>query len=169
MLNFTKLILLLTLTTFFYSCQKSDIANNTAPNSFKINADEYTLANAFYDVDSANGFTALILVSPSLTYNPSIYDFSGTGNFIEFDISDITATLRAGNYYSPIGFYSSVGLNYSTSIPATTIEYEINDALPGTLNITKSNSTYTIQYQYTLTTGQLVKGQFVGPVQKVRL
>jgi hypothetical protein len=169
MLNFTRLILLLTLTTFFYSCKKSDTSNNTVPNSFKINADEYTLANAFYALDSANEFTYLVLTSPSLSYNPSIFDFSGTGNFIAFDISDITATLRAGNYYNPIGFYSSIALNYSTSIPPTTIEYEINDALPGTLNITKSNSTYTIKYEYTLTTGQLVKGQFVGPVQKVRL
>lgn len=167
MLNFTKLILLLTLTTFFYSCKKSDTSNNTVQNSFKINTDEYPLANAFYDVDSLDGYTSLILTSPSLTYNPSIF-LSGTGNFIEFDISDITATLRAGNYYNPIGFYSGITLNYSTSIPPTAIEYEINDALPGTLNITKSNSTYTIKYEYTLTTGQLVKGQFVGPVQKVR-
>ena len=163
MSNFTKLLTVCLLFVFF-SCKKSEPVNNAAQNSFKINSDEYALAKAYYTVDSVDGYTALILVQRIYTYNPITFDFSGTGNYIEFDITDITATLNSGNYYNPVGFYSGIGLNYSSASPGN--EYEINDLLPGTLNITKSNSIYTIQYEYTLTTGQLVTGQFVGPAQK---
>jgi len=166
MSNFTKL-LMLSLVFGFVSCKKSNPVNNIAQNSFKINNDEYALANAYYAVDSADGYTALVFVSPGLTYNPSTFNLSGNGNLIEFDISDISATLNSGNYYNPTGFWSGVALNYTSSTSPGN-EYEINTSLPGTLNITKSNSIYTIQYEYTLTTGQIVTGQFVGQALKAR-
>jgi hypothetical protein len=105
------------------------------------------------------------LISPGLTYNPTLQDFDGLGNFIEFDISNISSTLSAGNYINPVGFWSGIGLNYSSTTQGN--QDEINTNLPGSLNISKSGATYVISFEYTLlSSGQKVTGQYTGSAEK---
>jgi len=161
-----KTLLLLLFTLSSISCIKNKV-NTLSQNYFEIGSDQYPLSNAYYSIDSSNGFTALILTSSGLTYSPINNDLLGTGNLIEFDINDISSSLKVGNYYNQSGFYSGISLNYSATSVGN--EYEINDAIPASLNISKSGSIYSIEFKYTLTTGQLVKGQFTGTILKTNL
>ena len=159
MKNVTLLILISIL--FFQSCKKEEGSKSPVTNYFKIGNNTYSLANAAYEVDSINGFSVLILSSPGLTYVPPS-TLLGSGNYIEFDIDNISNPLSAGSYYSPIGFEAFIGLNSSASNPGN--EYSQNTTLPGTLTISKTNSTYSVSFQFTLATGQFVSGNYVGPI-----
>ena len=149
----------------FVSCKKEDTVSTIDQNFFKIDTEKYELSKAYYDVFPVDGYTGLIIISPGLTFNRSLFDFSGKGNFIEFDISDISSTLKTGNYVNPAGFFAGIALNYSINSSAT-IEYEIKNTPPGKLNITKLDSTYNIQFEFTLANGKLVTGQYKGKVEK---
>ena len=65
MSNYIKL-LMPCLALVFFSCKKSDLTNNAAKSSFKINSDEYALANAYYSVDSLDDYTSLVITSSTL-------------------------------------------------------------------------------------------------------
>jgi hypothetical protein len=152
---------------FIQSCKKDDSSINPTTNYFKIGTNIYPLANASYAVDSANGFTALLITSPGLIYNLSNNNATGSGDYIEFDISLINPVLGSGTYYSPNGFEAFIGLNCSATNNYIGNEYDQDYTLPGTLTISKSNSTYTLNFQYTLGNGQLVTGQYIGPITKM--
>jgi hypothetical protein len=148
------------------SCKKDESNINPTTNYFKIGANIYTLANASYAVDSANGFTALLITSPGLIYNLSNNNATGSGDYIEFDIGIINPILATGTFNSPNGFEAFIGLNCSATNNYIGNEYDQDYNLPGSLIISKSNSTYTLNFQYTLSNGQSVIGQYIGPITK---
>ena len=153
----------------YFSCNPNEpeenntSETNTSPqNYFKIQSVNYNLSGAYYIVDSADGYTALVFTTPGLTHYGESLSFSGQGNMIGFDISDVSPTLIAGNYFNPEGFYSGITLNYQENISGT--DYEIDQNIPGSLNIVKNGAVYNVQFQYSLTNGQEVVGQYVGSI-----
>ena len=165
-------MLLLLSIVLFSSCQKSgsnSSTNNTnTQNYFKVGTDEYVIANAYYDVDSINNFSFLVFSTPNLNWNTAIGDLQGSGNFIEFDIEDISDTLKQGNLLNPAQFWAAVTFNYVYPIyPTGGIDQDIDDNFPGYLNITRTNSNYEIHFQFKLTTGRIVQGVYIGRVQRI--
>lgn len=163
---FLQTIIIVFLFLFTQSCKKDKSTNNPTSSYFKIGTTIYPLANASYVVDTANGFSVILITSPGLIFNLSNNSATGSGNYIEFDIDAIDPILAPGTYYSPIGFDGFIGLNCSVTNNYIGNEYGQDYTQPGSLAISKSNSTYTVDFQFTLDAGQLVKGQFIGPITK---
>lgn len=162
-----NVFLLVFVCLFAISCTKKDSDVNNSQNYFKVNAKKYVVDKAYYTIDSFSKYTEIAIVSSGITYDANLLEFKGTGNAITFEIEDITSVLKSGTYSTPDGFWSAVGLNYNSLTQFVNL-YEIKETVPGKLTITKNNSNYNIQFEFTLESGEIVTGQYIGTVKKER-
>lgn len=173
----TKLFFLsMVLFVLFNSCSKSS-SNNTAGNGssstasgyVKINNDIYYLNKACYYVNILDEYTSISIASPELTINNLNDWFVGkNGTLLTLDISDLSSTLKPTSYYTP-EFDACITIGYTATSTSniTGIDYDVDKSKPGSFKISKSGSTYTIQFDYTLIGGNKISGVYTGSVVKM--
>lgn len=171
MKNIIRTIVLVTmLGIVFVSC--SDEGEDPAPktNFFSVDGTEYSLSEGLtieYGGSETSGYNFDLLVfSSGLEPDLNTETFTGEGDFIYFELwSTSTTGLVAGTYTIstenlPNTFTSNnININYVASTKTSDAEYE---ASAGTVTIAVDGSTYSINFDLTVTGGKTLTGNYTG-------
>lgn len=178
-----KILLFLFLSgIFFIACNKDDDDNGTK-NSVSFDGETYELSTGFIEEYGQNDDNSadfdIIFASSGIVYDEKEDEYTGTGEAIYLDLNSPSLTELAAGTYTYDGLYYSdpdatrqpntfvdaglfIGFNIETENGAT---YWSDENSTGTVKISKSGSTYTIEFTFTVDGGKEVRGYFEGPLQ----
>jgi len=134
---------------------------------------KYEMANCFWsEFPNVQGYSSIITIaSKGVNYDSSFDGIMGTGNGIRISIThtesfpSITGTYIFGDYYESTNCIVSGDLLINKEFWVTSNPIEIES---GTLTLSKSASTYTLDFTGKDEHGKSIKMHFNGAIQKIR-
>jgi hypothetical protein len=173
----------LILSLFLFGCKKDDDDNGNA-NSFKFDGKTYALAKGFFEEYGPNGDGNsadfdIILMSSSFVFNETEGEFTGTGDAVYIDLNSPSLTeISSGTYvYDDEYYYSEeatrqpntfveggVFIGYNVQSETGTV-FETDENSSGTVTINTSGSSFEISFNFTLSNGKRLEGQYKGTLQ----
>ena len=151
----------------FSSCSNGGGGGGEGTGSFTYDGTSYTITNGYIDDWGASGYADfdIILATAGL----DSWEWTGTGDFIWFDLVAPSSVGEAGTYVwdllaTHVLWDCGIGLNWdAASDIGTWINGDWSLASGADyVTITKSGSTYTIEFSITLDGGEVVTGNYTG-------
>ena len=129
--------------------------------SFTYDSTTYSLTNASID-DYQDGYFELYIASSGI----DAYEWTGIGDIISFYLESPTGAIAAGTYALPptdgyVFWGCDMGINFDTAtLTGTLVRY----ATSGSITLSISGSTYTVDFNLTMDDANTVTGSYTGTV-----
>jgi hypothetical protein len=145
------------------SCKKESVKEE---NHFTLRDTVYVTDHGYISkaiATETQSFYLIYLCSPNVNYSDK--KFSGNGELITIVIvSDSPAEIIPGMYVNDVNMNSNVKLNYDAELN-TYVNYNLDPVLSSTTNINVVDNIYEIEYKYTISTGEVIKGKYKGALE----
>jgi len=167
----TKLLILgiVSLSIIFIGCKKDSVDNN----KFTFESKDYYLKTGhltYYGptihIPTTTYRFDLTIISTGITFNNSIVDLTGKGNFIGLTMYSLAPDFLSSGLYTFDGFSSKdsltfnhgvVGVNYNIDSGTDTTKYQIKT---GVIQVENSGNFYILDFNFYTNSNKQIKGSF---------
>ncbi len=158
-----KLLGLALVMAFSMSCEKD---SDDKSNSFSFDSKSYGISNLLLVTEKSD--LNVKLFSSTITYNSDKNEFTGTGEFISFEIEDEKdIELRTYTYSNIKSQEISNVWFYTNTKMGGTVEVESKKAETATFKVIgKNGGEYEIEFRITFVDGKVSEGYFKGVARK---